>query len=384
MKVVLVTEYQGSKPFSDELAYNLLKKGIDVELFDMFEMFTLKFANSNVIHYHITNSFIRKICKIRLLGAVIRFIFYKWYFIVKPFKYDHVSIHYALPLYRFFICTFKRHVRSVSICIWGSDFYRASDKKRDTMNSLFDHCDSIIIGNITMAEEFSNYYDKKYKDKILPVGFGIGKLDIIKDYKAVLLKDHIRCELEIPKDKLIITIGYNGIRQQQHLLVLEHFEKIRSALKDNLFILIPFGYGGDVEYRQAIENKLKKLKIGFIIFDSFISDQDIAKLRLATDIVINAQISDASSASIQEHLYAENVLLTGEWLPYTYFTHKGVRLWSFGYDNFFEKLVHVLENFESFQKEVQINSEIIYNLSSWGARIDQWIDAFEFNCIDEF
>lgn len=377
MKVVIVTLYKGSQPFSDELADNLLQNQIEVDLFDMFDMFTLKFGDSKTKHYHVKNKIAQRIFNLKYLGTIFRIIFYKFYFIKYPMICDHVSIHYALPFYNSFINAFRRNSNSVSVCIWGSDFYRAADKKKDKMHPLFKGCESIIIGNLKMADEFSLYYNDKFKEKIRYVGFGIGKLDLIKSYKTKLDKKVLRKNINLPENKFIITVGYNGIKEQQHLLVLDYLKNIPQELKEAIFIVIPFGYGGDRDYKNQIESRLMHLKIGYIIYDSFMSDEDLVKTRLSTDLVINAQISDASSASIQEHLFSGNVLLAGEWLPYKYFTDKGVKLWTFNYDNFFEKLMMILGNFEIYQAETEYNDEIIFNLSSWQARIDQWISVFK-------
>lgn len=378
MKVVIVTSIKNSYPYVDELSNQLIEKGIEVELFDMFDMYTVKFVNDKeCISYHVEPLLLRKICAVRYLGTILRLFFYKFYFLIKPLKCDHISIHYALHFYSFFIFSLKKMSNFVSICIWGSDFYRISDKKRNKMNKLFDKCDSIIISNPKMSSEFSNYYENRFLQKIRNVGFGIGKLDLIENVSTIFSKRDLKNSLNLPEDKLIITIGYNGLEAQQHLLVLEALTKIPKYLLNDLFIIIPFGYGGNKTYKNSIINKIEDLGVQYIIFDSFISDEDVAKIRICTDFVINAQTTDAASASLQEHLYSGNILLAGNWLPYDYFLDIGIKLWTFEKSELNEKIKDILVNFSSYSNQVVNNREYIKNLSSWNSRIVQWINVFE-------
>lgn len=378
MKVVIITLIKGSFPFIEELSSQLTEKGVEVEVFDMFDMCTLKIVDGKKhTNYHLKSLLLRKVCNIRYFGTLLRYCFYKFYFVLKPLKSDHISIHYVLPFYSFFIRSFKTNAKSVSTCIWGSDFYRISDEKRNKMKPLFDKCDSIIICNSKMTEEFSSFYKNIYDSKIVNSGFGIGKLDLIEKLATTFAKGHLKKNISLPEGKLMVTIGYNGIEAQQHLLVLEAFKNLPKELKNKIFIIIPFGYGGDLIYKNSIKNKLDILRIDYVIFDNFLSDEDVAKIRICTDFVINAQTTDAASASLQEHLYSKNVLLAGEWLPYDYFLNNGIKLWSFNENDLEKNILEILNSFEDYSSQVETNRGKIYELSSWNARIGQWINVFE-------
>lgn len=378
MKVIIVTRINGSFPFVNELSLELRKKEIEVEIFDMFEMYTLKFINNNEqIYYHLNNQILRKISTIRIFGTIFRYFYYKLFLLFNPLKCDHISIHYVLPFYSFFIKSFKKNTTSLSCCIWGSDFYRVNKNDRIRMLTLFEKSDSIILCNKEMSNEFAKYYKNMFNNKIVNSGFGISKLDLINNLSNSFLKNELKNELGFPIDKLLITIGYNGIPAQQHLYVLESIFKIPSHLLTNIFIIIPFGYGGDETYKNLIINKIQELGVGYKLIESFISDEDVAKIRICTDFVINAQTTDAASASLQEHLYCGNVLLAGNWLPYNYFTENGITFWSFKKDELVEKITDILVNFPFYSSQVKSNSESIYKLSSWNFRIVQWVNVFK-------
>ncbi|WP_374174034.1 hypothetical protein [Flavobacterium tructae] len=376
MKVNIVTFYKGSFPFIDELLSELEKKGIEAYVFDMIEMYTLRIVDGEKhFEYHVDNKIITKVVKLRIVGTFVRYLFYKNYFRKNDFVADHTNIHYVLPLYSMFIDYFKKKSKSVSTVVWGSDFLRVSNSKRDMMKPIFEKSDSILIPNTELAFSVGDYYN--CAAKIKSVGFGIGKLDRIKELIESDDKEKFKSDLDIPNDKLIVTVGYNGLKEQQHELILNAFENIDPKIKSNLFIILPFGYGGNAEYKKYLVNKLGKLEISYKVYDTFITDVDVSKIRICTDLVINAQISDGSSASLQEHLYAKNVLLVGEWLQYKHFSDAGIEFWKFDEQNLFNQLNYILDNFENCKKSVQNNDKVIHAMSSWNSRINQWINVFE-------
>lgn len=378
MKVIIITLYKGSFPFIDELLYQLDKKNVEVCVFDMIDMYTVKIDNGiTSIEYHIKNETFRKIFGIRFLGTALKIVFYKIYLRQVNFTCDHINIHYALPYYTRFINLFLRKAKSISAVIWGSDFYRVTDNKRDKMLPLFKGCDSILIPNTQLADSFSQFYKNGIEKKIRSVGFGIGKLDVIKEFQKETDNTVLKVSLGIPTNKRIVTVGYNGLQAQQHSMILNAIADLDHAIKERLFIVVPFGYGGDAEYKAEIINKIKSLNVDYKVFDSFISDTDIAKLRISTDLVINAQVSDGSSASLQEHFYAGNVLLVGDWLQYDHFKDIGIKFWRFNENNILEMLHSILIDFDIYEDEVCDNPELIYNLSSWNSRIEQWISVFK-------
>lgn len=378
MKVTIVTLYKGSFPFVNELMDNLTSVGVDNEVFDMFEMCTVKFENQQQVKsYHTENAGLRKFFNKGIPGKISKLLFYKFYLLFKPVKADHISVQYVLPFYSFFIKSFKKSSTSLSAFVWGSDFYRISNEKRNSLSSLFEECDSILMGNSKMAEEFSAYYDQKFSEKIKEANFGIAKLDSIKNLVDVSGKALSKKELHLPDGKKIITIGYNGLEAQQHLLILNQIENLSQKYRADLFLVIPFGYGGNLEYKNELKRKLDSMNIEYRIFDSFLSDMEVTYLRIATDLAINAQVSDAASASIQEHLCAKNVVLTGDWLPYDFFLEKGIKFWSFNESDFLNKLSDILDNFEFYATQVKDNHEKIFQLSSWNARLGGLVKIFE-------
>ena len=73
---------------------------------------------------------------------------------------------------------------------------------------------------------------------------------------------------------------------------------------------------------QALNNCL----IPYVVLDDYFLDDDLALLRLATDIFLHMPESDALSAALTETAYAGGVTITGDWLPYSPFKKAGMHL----------------------------------------------------------
>ena len=99
----------------------------------------------------------------------------------------------------------------------------------------------------------------------------------------------------------------------------------------------------------------------------------LAKLRLATDILISLRRSDQLSAAITENLYAKSIVITGAWLPYKTFKDLGLVFFEIGsIKDINSKLLYVFENFEKVKSEIKTNSDIVYNNFNWNKIIEDW------------
>ena len=137
-------------------------------------------------------------------------------------------------------------------------------------------------------------------------------------------------------------------------------------------------YGATNEYRNTVRKYVEQHSLRYKIFDRFMPDEEMAMLRRASDIMIQVQITDQFSGSMQEHLYSENVVITGDWLPYGTLDEKGIFMLKVSsVEEVGEKLVYALNNLDSLKEKCKKNPEIIWELSSWEKNIQSWIDMYE-------
>jgi len=88
--------------------------------------------------------------------------------------------------------------------------------------------------------------------------------------------------------------------------------------------------------------------------------------------------SDQLSGSMQECLYAGNIVITGDWLPYRILEEQGIFMLKISsVDEVGEKLIYSLNHLKKLKESCKGNSQIIWNMSSWDKNINDWIQMYQ-------
>lgn len=149
-------------------------------------------------------------------------------------------------------------------------------------------------------------------------------------------------------------------------------------LPSKLLFILPMTYGGTEKYRELVRRKLESSGFRYRIYDSFIPDREISMLRKASDIMIQVQITDQLSGSMLEHLYAENIIITGNWLPYAILDESGVFMHKvLSVDEVGEELLYILNDFNLFEERCKANPEIVQSFLDLENNMKSWIDMYE-------
>jgi hypothetical protein len=107
------------------------------------------------------------------------------------------------------------------------------------------------------------------------------------------------------------------------------------------------------------------------------TDEAIAYLRKATNILIQTQKTDAFSGSTQEHLFAQSVVITGEWLPYQSLKEKDIYFETIdSMTSLSKKLSDVIDNYAEIQEIVKLkNTPEKFKGSLWSECIKGWYEV---------
>lgn len=276
-------------------------------------------------------------------------------------NYDLIDFHFFSKSYDRTILKLLK-LKIIKITIWGSDFYRADSLRREQQRVIFEKCNSIQIATNNMKNDFIDYFHD-FEEKIKTANFGIVHFDIISKIKKTTYSPLYKTQLY--DDKLMVVCGYNGSQGQQHSIIIEALNKLDKSVKDKIFLVFPMTYGATKAYVKEVMSKLNNIQIPFIILESHLSDIDVAKLRIETDLVINIQITDAFSGSLQEHIYAENLVLVGDWLPYSILDENDVFYKKTNLDDLANQISDCIVNNSSYKKMTLGNMERMHNISSW-------------------
>jgi glycosyltransferase involved in cell wall biosynthesis len=362
MKILIIAN--SSLVFGKELKNELEERSFDVTLLD-FEFLTL-FGKSGMDD-HIAKSFqkFKNIPKLHML--------FRMYYILQVIKrghYDVVNIHYNRWFYKMLIPHFKSSKTKLVVSTYGSDFYRASDTTRERLRTIYEVADAVTFTNIVTQKEFVRYYND-FEQKVHLCRFGLKTLDYI-DKNRDISKEEIRKKLGYAEDKVIVTCGYNATLAQQHFRIIEAIESLDDAHLQQCQFIFPLTYG-DTSYRQRLIKRLERVAFNYKILETFLYEDENAYVKLASDIMINILQTDSFSGSMQEFLYAGNVVITGEWLPYHTFEEAGVFWLKVPDTDALEKTLSMaVEKLEILKKQTEKNRKVIASLSSWENTIENW------------
>lgn len=276
-------------------------------------------------------------------------------------RYDLIDFHFLSKDYDNLVKKLKDQ-KIIKVSLWGSDFYRANVDRRENQRIILEMVDCIQISTNAMKNDFLKYFND-FEDKIEIANFGLFQFDVITEVLNSSYQPKFKTENY--KNKLMVVCGYNGSEGQQHSLIIEAIRKLDQANKDKIFLVFPITYGSQKPYINKIENQIRELNIPFLILKSHLTNTDLAKLRIEADLVINIQTTDAFSGSLQEHLFAGNLLLVGDWLPYKILDDKEVFYKKSTIPDLGNIIRDCIDNFAGYKKMTLGNKEKLHEISSW-------------------
>lgn len=255
--------------------------------------------------------------------------------------------------------------------IYGSDFYR-----RNTRNQMlfkaFDRCNRILVSSNEMINDIKSVYNLPI-EKIRKCIFGLEPLETLILMKQVP-PSIAKAKFDLKTDDFVITCGYNGSPFQEHFKIIDQLIAIKAELPSSYILLFPITYGGSKNYILSIKEKLESSGLNYLLIEDYLSDEEVSLLRLITDIFIQVQKTDALSGSMREHLFAQNVVITGKWLPYGSLLNDGIYFETINnLDELGETIVDTIENYSQYKgKAIFQNTSDKFERFRWPISIKDW------------
>lgn len=376
MDILILTNYKGTWPYIEELCEALSNKDENIFLLDIGEFVFYNFneKKSNRLYSNRVVDILLKLPKIR---RIIKTFILKQY-IINGRKFDVANIHYLSPIYAAIIPILKKKCDRIVVVPWGSDVQRIKEKNRKLLSDkIFFKIDYVISPH----EGFSKFLLNTYKinhNKIREARFGNKSIERIKSILDNSDKNEIRDYFNLSQDSFIITIGYNASIYQQHLLILKKIKDISQSFSKNIVLFLPMTYRlEEKNYLNEVKVCLEDLNLQYKIFSQMLSDDEVTKLRIISDITINMQTTDGFSSSIREHLMCKNIVILGDWLNYKIFDNYNVFYLKSSINELSSKLEYAINNYQSLKKLAENNFELIEKISSWDNVIFEWIKALK-------
>lgn len=300
-----------------------------------------------------------------------------WSFLRKDrVKYDAIHIHYLSLIHRFVMSLYSKQCHKLVSIVWGSDVFRCKDKR--VLKSILLKSNLVNCSTPEIEKEVQAIAASKIPvQNIRKCKFGLSNLNAIIEFKSNPAADKSLGQLsrqisEAKNTKKIITIGYNASAGQQHLEIIKSLAAAR--LDEECLFIFPMTYGDQDGHLETVKTALEKTELDFLIIDNYLSTEEVAFLRVNTDVLIQLQITDGLSGSMQEHLYAEGHVITGSWLPYNDLRKIGVEFETIDHTaDIGVKLTQDLLLLDVYKKKNAKNKKLIWELSSFEAVINDWL-----------
>ena len=368
MKIIFIFNLARKTPFFYELVDRLHRSGKEVVVYDFIS--SKKYLPETRKIESLNPFFGAKIIlKIRYFRRLFIPLINRLIISQEFNKKDVVNIHYVEKSYIQYSKYLKKRCAKLIVTFWGSDFLRADQATRSKYIPLLTSCDEISMVE-GIQEKFKQYY-KQFEKKVRTSFFGLSQLDVIKKVNVSDIQ-RFKSKYNLTKEAIFITIGYNASPAQQHLLLIDKLSHLNDVLKTKIHILVPLTYGGDDVYKKQISKRLNDSRIDYTLFTSFLSEDELACLSKISNITLNIQETDAFSGSISESIFAGNIVLVGDWLPYNIYKKWGVLIFKTDLNNLDSKVIEIVENFDAYGEQIKVNSNKVYNKLSWGGILPQW------------
>ena len=294
-------------------------------------------------------------------------------------EYDIVNLHYVTPWFTRVMGSTKDKLSNVVFSYWGSDLFRNDKKKLLKFSPIIGN-----IGYVTFSSnDLYNYHVQLYGEnscKRKVSMFPITLIELMDECDKKYNKDKAEFEyniagVDIPSDKTIVAIGYNGREAQQHIKVLNAMSSIDSKYRDKIAILLQMTSGGSREYRESVVATAREMGFEVIHFDKYLDDEDVAKIRMITDVYINAQTTDAFSASVCENLYMGTSLINASWLKYAELKMSPFSYLEFNnFDDITGLLVRVMDG--EFVPDKETNRRLVKEYKSRENCRENWMNIY--------
>lgn len=301
---------------------------------------------------------------------------------LKGRQFDVIHCHWLSAPTVLSTAGLKRHCRKLFVTFWGGELeqqqylhsHRLYMRKLNRLMSLAD----VMVNSETSRTRYLSAFPQ-FKGEFFAASLGASPLESLYAQMEGKTKADAKKQWNIPEGKNSVMVGYSGKELHQHLMVIEAFRK-HPELADTIHLLAPMTRSSDPAYVAEVEAALKASGYTYtLVKDRFLTDDEIASLRLATDMVFQCSRFDGFSRSIIECLCARSVVFYGEWLDYKpYLKQYGFEAIGIASaEEGVKKLSSVLQFKEMYKEMLERNSRCGRRHFLWSECIKDWVRAYQ-------
>lgn len=235
--------------------------------------------------------------------------------------FDIVDIHYPRAFLKRIMPIIRMMTKNIVITPWGSDVMRVDDKK--SIENLCNICSQARYITVARDSMIGKYVIDNFKvnpEKMVKLGWGGEFFDFIQENSGKVTAESAKERFGLT-DKFVISCGYNMQYEQRQEEIIDAIYSMKDQLPNNLLLLFPFTYGRcaqHIKHKDEIIDKCKSLGLDCTVIEEYLDLADLLKLRMATDIFVHVQTTDAGSRCVMEYVYCNKKVVHGAWIKYAY------------------------------------------------------------------
>jgi hypothetical protein len=293
---------------------------------------------------------------------------------IKRNEYDVINIHYMSPYFFPLWSVLKGKAKKMVISPWGSDVYRIGRLKTCMIRQCYQGTDYVTSGSSKFKKDIIEKFDVE-DSKFVDIGFGSIMIDEICNNTRIS-KEEAKKKMGID-GRYVVVCGYNASSGQQHLAVISALEKVKMQLPENYILLFPMTYVKQDSYMSEVKKRLDESLIPYIIYDDYLTEEEQVYLRKCTDIFIHVQTTDAFSASVQEYLLCDTIVINGNWVRYP-----DLEKWGLPYllidsiDDISKVICRIVEGNEEIHISENLKKSIISR--GYSKQANKWVQFYNY------
>ena len=231
--------------------------------------------------------------------------------------YDIVNVH-CPNVFMVYVYPFLRAMSPrLVVTPWGSDILRRDKKYLTRLAALYRKADYIAtepknpLGNMIIRDLHIG------PAKLVGNFFGSELVDYVLKNRPSVTTEEAKAVLGL-SGRYVITCGYNKRECQRHKAIISAIDRVRGQLPENLSLLFPMQYGIDTrpEYVDECKTECESRNLHAVFVTRFQPAEELYLLRMATDMFVHMQTTDAYSSSVREYILCDKKIVHGSWINY--------------------------------------------------------------------
>lgn len=349
-------------------AEELRNRGVDVEIIDPYAASARIAGNSKLVRAW-------------------RLIYRVWFTrkAIRQLDRKQTAVIHSLGLDLFWISPLlKRHFTRVVGLAYGSDILRRRKRLDRLLGRGLRQLDCVAATNANIRDAIVKDFPGVASKETRIIRFGLTVFDSLEQLGAKSAAE-ARTQLGYLPDKQLICLGYSASSGQRQHDLISFFAEQTELLSRYQFV-VPVQYGAP-EVRQTVERDCQRVnqQLGWEAFhplSEFHDPDTSALMRLATTLLVNHSVSDAFSGTVQEVVYAGNLVLAGEHLPYENMPGFGTAIKPYTDLTECVSALHpdVLAQWQASARDALSETRReLRQTSSWDGVIDDWFTLIDAN-----